>query len=46
MATALALALTGLLIFLAHLFVALFRKTRVPDALLLIGGPLLHGIGL
>lgn len=49
MTTALALALTGLLIFLAHLFVALFRKTRVPDALLLIGigvllGPVFHWV--
>ena len=43
MTTALALALTGLLIFLAHLFVALFRKTRVPDALLLIGIGILLG---
>lgn len=49
MTTALALALAGLLIFLAHLFVALFRRTRVPDALLLIGigillGPVLHWV--
>jgi potassium/hydrogen antiporter len=49
MTTALALALTGLLIFLAHFFVALFRKTRVPDALLLIGigillGPVFHWV--
>lgn len=49
MTTALALTLTGLLIFLAHLFVALFRKTRVPDALLLIGigillGPVFHWV--
>lgn len=36
MTTAIAIAFTGILIFLAHLFVTLFRKTRVPDALLLI----------
>ncbi|MDQ3001631.1 MAG: cation:proton antiporter [Fibrobacterota bacterium] len=50
MNTALAIAFTGALIFLAHLFVALFRKTRIPDALLLIGigillGPILKWVG-
>jgi NhaP-type Na+/H+ or K+/H+ antiporter len=49
MTTAIAIALTGALIFLAHLFVALFRKSRVPDALLLIGigvllGPIFHWV--
>lgn len=49
MNTAFAIAITGALIFLAHLFVVLFRKTRIPDALLLIGigvllGPILHWI--
>lgn len=49
MNTAIAIATTGALIFLAHLFVALFRKTRIPDALLLIGigiilGPVLHWV--
>src|SRR5690606_18695439 len=33
---ALIIAFVGLLVFLAHLFVLLFRKTRVPDVLLLI----------
>jgi NhaP-type Na+/H+ or K+/H+ antiporter len=37
----------GILVFLAHFFVAVFRKTRVPDVLLLMGlglllGPVLH----
>ena len=44
--TALILAFVGLLIFLAHLFVALFRKTRVPDVLLLICIGLVLGPGL
>jgi NhaP-type Na+/H+ or K+/H+ antiporter len=43
MTTAIAIAFTGALIFLAHLFVALFRKSRVPDALLLIGIGVLLG---
>lgn len=34
--TALILSFVGLLVFLAHLFVVLFRKMRVPDVLLLI----------
>lgn len=47
MTTAIAIATTGLLIFLAHLFVALFSRTRIPDTLLLICigiliGPVLH----
>lgn len=33
---ALAIAFVGVLIFLAHLFTALFGRTRIPDALLLI----------
>lgn len=36
MTSALAIAFVGILVFLAHLFVALFRRTRIPDALLLI----------
>lgn len=43
--TALILAFVGLLIFLAHFFVALFRKTRVPDVLLLILIGLILGPG-
>jgi Na+:H+ antiporter len=47
MHTALVLLFAGLIIFLAHLFVYLFEKTRVPDVLylIIIGvvlGPLLH----
>jgi NhaP-type Na+/H+ or K+/H+ antiporter len=49
LSTSIAILLTGVLIFLAHLFVAMFRKTRVPDALLLIGigillGPVFHWV--
>jgi cell volume regulation protein A len=40
------LAFVGLLVFLAHLFVVLFRKTRVPDVLLLIFIGLILGPGL
>jgi potassium/hydrogen antiporter len=44
---ALIIAFVGLLVFFAHLSVALFRKTRIPDVLLLILiglilGPILH----
>ncbi|MCL4305749.1 cation:proton antiporter [bacterium] len=35
MNTALVIAFVGALVFLAHLFVGLFRRTRVPDVLLL-----------
>jgi len=45
--TSVVIIVVGLLVFLAHLFVALFERTRVPDVLylILIGlaiGPLLH----
>jgi potassium/hydrogen antiporter len=36
MNVALAITIVGVLIFLAHFFVALFSRTRIPDALLLI----------
>lgn len=44
---ALTIAFVGILIFLAHFFVALFSRTRIPDTLLLISigvilGPVLH----
>jgi Kef-type K+ transport system membrane component KefB len=40
----------GVLLFLASLFIALFRRTRVPDVLLLIGlglllGPVTRSVG-
>jgi cell volume regulation protein A len=47
MESALTIVFVGLLVFLAHLFVALFEKTRVPDVLYLVViglvvGPILH----
>lgn len=36
----------GLLVFLAHLFVAIFQRTRIPDVLLLMAMGLLIGPGL
>ncbi|MGB6121261.1 MAG: cation:proton antiporter, partial [Bacteroidota bacterium] len=36
METALVIVFIGLLVFLAHLFVALFERTRIPDVLYLI----------
>ena len=50
METALVIIFIGLLVFLAHLFVALFEQTRIPDVLflILIGvviGPVLQIVG-
>jgi cell volume regulation protein A len=47
MESALIIGFIGALVFLAHVFVALFEKTRVPDVLYLVAiglvlGPLLH----
>lgn len=47
MESALTIVFVGVLVFLAHLFVALFEKTRVPDVLYLVAiglviGPILH----
>ncbi len=47
MESALTIIFVGALVFLAHLFVALFTKTRVPDVLYLVAiglviGPILH----
>ncbi len=36
MSTPLVIAFVGFLVFLAHIFAALFKKTRIPDVLLLI----------
>jgi cell volume regulation protein A len=41
-----AIIFVGLLVFLAHFFVALFERTRVPDVLMLIGIGLILGPGL
>ncbi len=46
METALAIGFVGLLIFLAHLFAALFERTRIPDVLPLVVLGLLIGPGV
>lgn len=46
METALAIGFVGLLVFLAHLFTALFERTRIPDVLPLVVLGLLIGPGL
>jgi NhaP-type Na+/H+ or K+/H+ antiporter len=43
MSSAWVIACVGLMVFLAHAFVALFKKTRVPDVLLLISIGILLG---
>lgn len=43
MSSAWIIAFVGLMVFLAHAFMALFRKTRVPDVLLLISIGILLG---
>lgn len=43
MSSAWVIAFVGLMVFLAHAFMALFRKTRVPDVLLLISIGILLG---
>jgi NhaP-type Na+/H+ or K+/H+ antiporter len=40
-----AIIFVGLLVFLAHFFVALFERTRIPDVLMLIGIGLILGPG-
>jgi len=49
--TAIIIAITGILVFAAHLFEAVFRRTRIPDVLLLIIiglclGPFFHVVSV